>query len=88
MDDSRLTSAEEKALDIMLTAERNFYMQFIKSKSGAFCNTEYELDGEYINVKITHGVQNDAEDTKDVVCDRLVRSTMKWDNENGEQGGY
>ena len=81
-----LTNEELKALDMLLTAERNYYRGLHKygKINGGFCTTDYDVDDEYINVTITHGVQNDAVNRTTVVNDRIIRSTMAWQvNEGG-----
>ena len=79
--DPKLTSDELKALDMLLTAERNYYrgMHGYGKISGGFCTTDYDVDDEYINVTITHGIQNDAVNRTDVINDRIVRATMAWE---------
>lgn len=81
-----LTNDELKALDMLLTTERNYYrsMHGYGKISGGFCTTDYDVDDEYINVTITHGVQNDAVNRTDVINDRIIRSTMAWEGSDNE----
>jgi hypothetical protein len=86
MNDS-LSSAEEKAVSVMLEKERNFYGQFIKGKSGAFCTTYFEYNGgEYIDTSIVHGYQNDTENQRSEEKDRIVRATMRWETSDHNEG--
>jgi len=81
-----LTNDELKALDMLLATERNYYrsMHGYGKISGGFCTTDYDVDDEYINVTITHGVQNDAVNRTDVINDRIIRSTMAWEGNDDD----
>jgi len=76
-----LTDDELKALDMLLTAERKYYraVHGYNRINGAFCTTDYDVDDEYINVTITHGVQDDVVNRTTTVKDRIKRSTMAWE---------
>ena len=85
-----LSDDEHKALDILLTAERNYYLLPIKQLSGAYCSIETHMDeddDEYIYVTIKYGVQSDVRNTTTTVNDRINRSTMKWDEDDNQYAG-